>query len=378
MATEAGRSERVTTLELFFDLVFVFVVTQLTTVLRHRPGLDGLARVLVVLCLIWWMYGGYAWMTNAVPLQRVHHRLLLLAGMGGFFVAALAVPTAFDGSGLAFGLGYLVVVVVHAVLYARGSSGANARAILRIAPWNLLFAAAVVAGGALGGTAQWLLWASAGAWPWLRALIQRPQGFVIGASHFVERHGLVVIVALGESVVVIGAAASGLAIDIGLVVVALLGLALTAALWWTYFGDERDVESAFDALARDDQRHVAITAFGYAHFVLLLGIVAVAAALKEAIAHPADPLPTAFAVQLGAGTAAFVAADVAFRQLLGVGRGGPRALAVLVAPLTILLGTEVSAEAQIAALAVLLPATLVADARVRAQRRRGRGSPTAA
>src|SRR5882757_8665164 len=141
------RPERVSVLELFFDLVFVFTLTQLTAVVYHHPGLRSLAQATLMLGVIWWMYGGYAWMTNAVSADTLQRRLVLLGGMTAFFV--LAVPHAFSGSGLAFGLAYLVVVGVHASLFMRSSVASVVRAIVRLAPWNVTSAVLVVAGGAL-------------------------------------------------------------------------------------------------------------------------------------------------------------------------------------------------------------------------------------
>src|SRR2546421_12017871 len=158
METAATAVNRVTTLELFFDLVFVFTITQLTAVLYHAPMLRSLAQVVLMLGVIWWMYGGYAWMTNAVTAHTTIRRLLLLGGMGGYFVLALAIPHAFSSSGLAFGLAYLAVVGVHTTLFSRAASAGVVQAILRLAPFNLASALVVVIGGALGGTAQYALW----------------------------------------------------------------------------------------------------------------------------------------------------------------------------------------------------------------------------
>ncbi|HEX2292045.1 MAG TPA: low temperature requirement protein A, partial [Gaiellaceae bacterium] len=231
------RSVRVSTLELFFDLVFVFTITQLTGILVDGDGVGPIVRVVVMLLLIWWMYDGYAWLTNAISTDRLKFRLLLVGGMGGFLLIALAVPDAYDGGGLAFGLGFVVVVVLHAAMYVRGASVSEVRAILRIVPFNLLALGLVVVGGALGGDAQAVLWASAAALLWLTPRLTTVEGFVVSVSHFVERHGLVVIVALGESIVVIGAGAAGLPLDAGLAAAALLSLGLSAAFWWIYFSD---------------------------------------------------------------------------------------------------------------------------------------------
>src|SRR5204862_5829748 len=162
-----AQTDRVTPLELFFDLVFVFTITQLTSVLFDAPTLRGGAQVVLMLGVIWWMYGGYAWMTNAVSAHTLARRLLLLGGMGGYFVLALAIPHAFEGSGLAFGLAYLVVVGVHTTLFTRSSTAGVVQAILRLAPYNLGSALVILVGGALGGTAQYVLWSLAVAFEWL-------------------------------------------------------------------------------------------------------------------------------------------------------------------------------------------------------------------
>ena len=247
--TSPVEAPRVTTLELFFDLVFVFTLTQLTTVLFRAPNARGLLQVVLMLGVIWWMYGGYAWLTNAVSAHTLPRRLLLFAAMGAYFVLALAIPTAFEGTGLAFGLAYLLVVVIHIALFTRTAAVSAARAILMLAPYNLSGALVVLAGGAIGGTTQYVLWGATGvAFEWLTPLIRGTSGFLIEPAHFVERHGLVVIIAIGESVVAIGFGASQLTLDAQLVAVALVGLALSACLWWLYFGG--DDERAEHALLR--------------------------------------------------------------------------------------------------------------------------------
>src|SRR4051812_1660205 len=154
-----GREEaRVSTLELFFDLVFVFTITQLTSVLNHRPDGGGLVRVGLMLTVIWWMYGGYAWLTNVVAPDRALYQLLLLSGMAAFLVISLAVPEAFGDSGVWFGVAYVVIVLIHAGLFTRSQRGASGAAILTVAPLNLVAGLAIVAAGIAGGTARWVLW----------------------------------------------------------------------------------------------------------------------------------------------------------------------------------------------------------------------------
>ena len=346
---------RVTPLELFFDLVFVFTITQLTAVLYHAPTLRSLVQVVLMLGVIWWMYGGYAWMTNAVSANTTNRRLLLLGGMGGYFVLALAIPHAFGRSGLAFGIAYVVVVGVHTTLFTRSSTAGVVQAILRLAPFNLGSALVILVGGAVGGATQYVLWSLAVAFEWLTPVIRGNRGFEIGAAHFVERHGLVVIIAIGESVVAIGIGASHLAVDGPLVVVALLGLGLSACLWWLYFGtDTEPAEHALGAMPPVRRARAALNAFGYAHIPILLGIVTVAAAERGAFTHPSHELSWARAALLGGGVALYLAGDVLLRLELGIGSVSIRVAAAVLAVAALPLGATVSATAEIAALVIVL------------------------
>jgi low temperature requirement protein LtrA len=363
--------ERVSTLELFFDLVFVFTVTQLTAVLTHDLSWSALGQVMLMLGLIWWMYAGYAWLTNAVSTRGVARRAVLLGGMGGYLILALAVPGAFEGSGLAFGLAYALVVVVHATLYVRLASDRSSEAIRGIVPFNLASALLVVVGGALGGTAQAVLWTIAVAQEWVTPFLagrgESQQEFEIAPAHFVERHGLVIIVAIGESVVAIGIGAAGLAVNAELVLVAVLGLLLAAGLWWAYFGADDDVqaEEALTRASAPERPWMALFGFGCAHYFLLLGIVLVAVGLKKATGHPYDELTSAQALALGGGVALFLAADVWFRRVLRLGRSVHRAVAAVLALATVVLGTGIAAVAQLAALVVLLAAALAGEGSLR-------------
>jgi low temperature requirement protein LtrA len=331
--------ERVSTLELFFDLVFVFTVTQLTAVLTHELSWSSLGQVVLMLGLIWWMYDGYAWLTNAVSTRGAAQRAVLLGGMAGYLILALAIPGAFEGSGLSFGLAYAIVVVVHATLYVRLASDRSAAAIRGIVPFNLASAALVVVGGALGGAVQTVLWAVAVVLEWMTPRLagrgESQQGFEIAPAHFVERHGLVIIVAIGESVVAIGIGAAGVDVDVELVLVA--------------------------NAAAPERPWMALHGFGMAHFFLLLGIVLVAVGLKKATGHAYDELTYAQALTLGGGVALFLAADVAFRRVLRIGRSPHRAAAAVAALATIPLGAEVAAIAQIGVLAAVLAVALAGE-----------------
>ena len=358
---EPDRTARVSTLELFFDLVFVFTITQLTGVLVSGADVEAIAQVVTMLAVIWWMYDGYAWLTNAIATDHLRHRLLLIGGMGGFLVISLAIPESYSGTGLQFGLGYLAVVLLHASMYVRGTSAREVAAILRIVPFNLAAAALVLVGGAFGSGVQWALWGVAAALVWVSPRFTTVEGFVIAAEHFVERHGLVIIVALGESIVVLGAGTAELDLDANLVLVALLSLALSASLWWTYFSDENAVARAMTDAPQERRPQLALAAFGYWHYGLLLGVVAVAAGLKKAIGDPHDPLGDLIAVELGVGAALFIACDVGFRRTLGLRRSEIRLAAAAFMLATIPLGTELSGAAQVGALAAIAALALAVE-----------------
>ena len=362
--------QRVSTLELFFDLVFVFTVTQLTAVLSHDLSWKSLGQVMVMLALIWWMYAGYAWLTNSISTRGLRQRAILLGGMAGYLVLALAVPGAFHGSGLAFGVGYFIVTAVHASLFIWTASAQSSRAFLGIAPYNLFNAALVVVGGALGGTAQAVLWTAAAVLEWSTPWVgnrESQSSFEIAPGHFVERHGLVIIVAIGESVVAAGIGAAGLPVDAELMLAVVLALLLSAGLWWAYFGadDDEQAERALTDAPPRRQPWIALEGFGVAHYFLLLGVVLAAAGIKKAIGHAYDPVETAEALVLGGGVALFLAADVAFRRVLGLGRSLHRTVAALLALATIPLGSEVAAVAQLAALVVVLAAALAGEGTAR-------------
>ena len=356
--------QRVSTLELFFDLVFVFTITQLTAVLVHGGLGEGLVRGAVLLGLIFWMYDGYAWLTNAVAMDTLGRRMTLLAAMATWLVLALAIPHAYEGDGIAFGVAYLVVVLLHGGLFALTTVGGT-RGIPRVTATNALAAVVVIAGGAVEGDAQVIIWAITFVAIWASGLLAGTGRFEISAGHFVERHGLIVIVTIGESIVAVGIGASGLPFDAELVLVAILGVLLSACLWWTYFGGDDDrAERAMASASPERRGRLALVGFGYTHLPMLLGIVAVAAGLEEAIAHPFHALEVDTAAFLAGGAAMFLVADVAFRRTLAIGTSGPRAVTAAVLLLTIPLGTEASAFVQLVGVVTVFATGLAMETRL--------------
>jgi low temperature requirement protein LtrA len=372
-AEEAGR--RVSTLELFFDLVFVFTLTQLTVLLAADLSFATAARVALIFVVLFWMYGAYAYLTNQVPPDRPSRRLLLMLGMGAFLVCALAIPRAFDDGGVVFGLGFLAVVLVHSALYTRS----HGRDVIWYAVPNSLAALSITAAGLFDGLAADGLWLLAlvlqFVTPFLaehgprrrdgrEAAFLRTQLGALDPAHFVERHGLLLIVAFGESVIAIGIGIGDLPLTADLFGGAFLALALAIALWWTYFvRDEHGAETVFSATPPDRRWRLAMNAYYYAFLPMLLGIACLAAGVKKTLGHLTEQLHTGPALALAGGVALFLAGDVAFRAVLRLFPVSFRAAAVPVTLATALLGIRLSAVAELLALVGVLVAMLGAEAR---------------
>ena len=316
-----------TPLELFFDLVFVFALTQVTTVLSDNPTWSGLGHALLILGVLWWAWAAYAWLTNTVDPRVGAVWGAMLVAMAAMFVAALAVPDAFGSQGVLFGVAFLIVNVMHLTLYALSARGDPdlLAAILRVAPFALLGAALIVVAGFVGGGLKPTLWLAALAVGYLEPLFMGVRGWRVQPAHFVERHGLIVIIAIGESLIAIGVGERDSGISTGVIVAAILGFAVAASFWLAYFdffpiraqqllADRSGVERT--ALARD--------VYTYLHLPMVAGIVLFAFAMKKTLAHVGDELDTIPALGLCGGPALYLFAYVALRvrvsRTLGRGR----------------------------------------------------------
>lgn len=347
-------SERVSTLELFFDLVFVFTITQVSDLLLHAHGLLEFARPVLLLALIWWMYGGYAWLTNNVGTTRLLSRILVLAAMACFLVMALATPQAFERDGLAFGLAYLLVNTIHAALFTQAPNQ-SARAIWRIAPFNIGTALLVVLASVVSPTWSWLCWVAAVAILAVVPFFGRVGDFAVEPAHFVERHGLVVLIALGESIISIGVGAADEPVTLELVLAAVLALALNAALFWSYFAqDDQQAEHALRSASGGERARMALYAFGYAHLIMIAGIVVLATGIKQEIAqlHAVTPMTTS--ALLASGITLYLVGDVLFRRVIHISSSYPRLIMALASLATIPLGMWAGGLTQVGALLVLL------------------------
>lgn len=357
-------ADRVTPVEIFFDLVFVFTLTQLTGVLEEDLTLAGLGRVLLLFGILWWMFSGYVWLANHVPPRAPTLKLLLFVGMAGFLIAAVGIPHAFDATGVVFGVGYLVVICVHLLLFTQAGIG---RALGWLAAYNLAAALLVVAGGFAGGAARTSIWLAAllgqGVLPFLvprLSWVHVLSSYHLVPGHFVERFGLLVIIALGESVVAIGIGVDVYHLGAGTVIMLVLALALPAALWWTYFTDATASERALAAVGSERRIRLGLWIV-FAHIPLLLGVVIAAAGIHTAIAHPGDPATWPSALALAGGVAAFLAGVAGARHVLGVGPMWSRLLTAAAVLATVPMGTFLNAGAQLAAVIAVVVAMLVAE-----------------
>jgi low temperature requirement protein LtrA len=357
---------RVSSFELFFDLVFVFAFTQVTASVAHDPTWAGLGHGVLAFAMLWWAWGAYAWLTNTVPTDRadrVAPRLVILGAMGSMLVVALAVPGAFDDSGPAFGIAYAVVMVLHALLFAlasaTGDPEATRRAILRLAATNLPAAAVLIVAGFADGAPQTILWIATVAVTYAGPYVTGVGGFTVSPSHFVERHGLIVIIALGESIVAIGAGQVE-DVDVRVALTALIAIALIAGLWWNYFdGEASRTEQALHAADGVDRARLARDVYSYLHIPIVLGVVLIALGIKSTLGHGDEPLDDVVATALGGGVALYFAAltAIALRRRTRPDPAYPAAVVLALAAIP--LAREIDAVWALAALAAVSLAAAV-------------------
>jgi low temperature requirement protein LtrA len=362
-----GEDERVTPLELFFDLVFVLAITQCTALMAHDTTWHGLAKGLLVLGVLWWSWVGYAWLTSVVDPEEDTVRLTIFAAMAALLVAALCVPTAFGESAGLFAGAYGAVRAAHIVLFLLASRDDPAlrSSVLGLAASTAIGTGLLVAAAFADGVLQGALWALALTLDSGGPFFFGTEGWKLVPRHFAERHGLIVLIALGESIVAIGAGAD-VGVDLGVVTAAVIGTVVAAALWWLYFDvvalvAARRLENAAEGRERNE---VARDSFSYLHFPMIAGIVLVALGFKKTLAHVGDALDIVPATALLGGTAVYLLAHVAFRWR-NVHRFSTQRLVAAVACVALLpAAVALPALATLAALAVLL-SVLAAFERVR-------------
>jgi low temperature requirement protein LtrA len=337
------QDDRVKPLELFFDLVFVFGLTQVTTLLSAHPTWGGLVRGVAVLAAIWWAWAAYAWLTNTLNPEEGIVRIAMFVVMAAMLVVALAVPEAFDEHGVIFGVAYLIVRSMHLALYALAARGDPdlLGAVLRMVPSSTISGVLILGAGFTEGRERTALWLVALAIDYLGVIVGRGQGWRLSPGHFAERHGLIIIIAIGESIVALGVGAAGAPLSAGAIMTAVVGMTIATALWWTYFDwvaivVEQQLRRATGAA----QATLARDAYSYLHFVMVAGIVLFATSLKKTLAAYDEQLASVPAAALCGGLALYLLAHVLLRLRISgaitqvrflrrVGRGRPLALLAL-------------------------------------------------
>jgi low temperature requirement protein LtrA len=315
LSTPRRQDERVTPLELFFDLVFVLAITQCTALMYHHPTWEGLGQGLLVLGLLWWSWGAYAWLTSVLDPEDDAVRISMFAAMAGLLIASICIPQAYGDLAVEFAVAYGVVRAAHIALFGLASRDDPSlrRSVGTIAISTAIGVGLLLAGALAGGTGQAVLWVIALALDLGIPFFFGAAGWKLVPHHFAERHGLIIIIALGESVVAIGAGAHGL--DLGMATAAVLGVALAAAMWWTYFDVVAIVAARRLAEAEPgrEQNEMARDSYSYMHFLMVAGIVLAALGLKTTIGDVDEPLGTVPTFALLGGLAIYLLGHVAFR-----------------------------------------------------------------
>ena len=307
----------VTPLELFFDLVFVFAITQVTSFVSADANWTRLLEGVAVLAVLWFAWESYVWLANSAASDEGTVRVVILTAMAAMLIVSLAVPHAFGSDGLVFGVAYFVVRAAHIVAYVIVSRDdpQQSEVVKRLASTMLPAAGLLVVAGALDGAAQTLCWIAAVGVDYGGLMARGVEGWRVKPGHFAERHGLIVIIALGESIVSLGVGAGGLDLDAGIIVAALLGVAVAASLWWAYFDFVAIVaEGRLRAAEPDEQVRIARDSYNYLHLPMVAGIVLFALGVKKTLGHVGEDLHAVPAVALTCGLALYFVALSAFKR----------------------------------------------------------------
>jgi low temperature requirement protein LtrA len=354
-------------LELFVDLVFVLALTQCTALMADQPTWEGLTKGLLVLGVLWWAWVGYAWLTSVLDPEEWLVRFTMFAAMAALLIVALCVPEAFEDLGLLFACAYAFVRVAHITLFVivGRDDPAFLRSTIGLAIGTAVGFSLLIAASFADGLLQGALWALALALDVGEPYVFGSEGWRLEPGHFAERHALIVIIALGESIVAIGIGAEH-GIDAGVAVAAVLGVAISAALWWLYFDvvalvAERRLHHASPGRERNE---VARDSYSYLHFPMVAGIVLLALGLKKSLEHVGDPLHAEPAAALLGGVALYLIAHVAFRWR-NVHRFSAQRLLVAVVLVALLPFAVAIPALAVLALVLVLLAALIAYETVR-------------
>jgi low temperature requirement protein LtrA len=312
---EQGGAQSEGNLELFFDLVFTFAMSQVTQLMLHDLSPTGFGHGALALLAVWWAWVGYTWLINTFDTQGVRHQAVLIAAMAAMLVAAAALPMAFSTGALVFAIALLVVRLIHVAKFVAYSSDEDAdmrRSVLRIAPAFVAAPACIVAAAFVDTPARELLWVAAAVIDYGAPAVLGLGGFRVSPSYFVSRHGSIIIIALGEAIVELGRGAQDLH-RLEVISALVLGVAIMATFWWTYFGLAGGAEERLEQARGTERANLARDAYSYLHLPMVAGIMLFAVGAHVAVAHATAPLSFLPAAALAGGIALFYLADVAYR-----------------------------------------------------------------
>ena len=384
MGAALRQSDQVMPLELFFDLVFVLALTQCTTLMSDDPTWEGIGHGMLLLGLLWWSWVGYAWLTSVLDPEEGGVRIALFAAMAAFLIAAICLPGAFGGLATEFAVAYAIVRVAQIALFwiASEDDPGLRRSIVGLAVGTAVGVSLLMAGSFLDPGPRAAVWGVALVLDMVGPYFFGSQGWHLVPGHFAERHGLIIIIALGESIVAIGVGA-GAEMTWGIAAAATFGIAILAAFWWAYFDvvalvSARRLASVPEGKERNE---LARDSYSYMHFVLVAGIILVALGLKKTLGEVDDPLDTVPAFALLGGAALYLLGMVGFRfrhvKTVNWRRLGLAVILVALLPAA----TELPALATVAILAALLWILISVETRGygedRAQVRHGDAFPAA-
>lgn len=352
---EGSTESQASTLELFFDLVFVFGFIQVTHFLSNHLTWTGMVHGVALLAALWWAWVAYSWLTDAIPAKEVlSERLIILTAMTAMFVASLAVPDAFGDGGVVFGSAYFIVRVLNIGLYTLATDPETRQGLRRLAPGLLGGPALLLAAGFLDDPVKAVLWAIALAIDYGVPYMRGNEGFDIRAVHFVERYRLIIIIALGEIIIEMGFGAAELALRLRVIVSILFGMVFLVALWWLYFDSVAPAAECRLASAHGNERAMlALTSYSYIHFLLVAGIIFSAFGIQEmltTIGTSPKLIPT---VALYGGGALYLLGHTAFRQRDIGSFSVPKLLVALLAGALIPVVVRLSVFVTLASLAVV-------------------------
>jgi low temperature requirement protein LtrA len=345
-------------LELFFDLVFVFAFTQVTQFLADNVSWSGLARGLALLAVLWWAWVGYSWLGSAVDPEEGTARVAFFVAMAAMFVVALSTGDALGDAAFTFAIAYLIVRLVHVGVFAMVSwhDPTFRRAVLTLAPGFVVAPTLLIVAAFFDGSAQATLWILALVVDFGSPVLGGSAGWQITPSHFAERHGLIVIIGLGEAIVSVGVGESGIGVSADVVVVAVIAIAIAAAFWWTYFDvvaivAERKLHEARPGV---EQNRMARDSYSYLHYFLIAAVVLVALGAKKTAGYPDKELDIVVATALGGGAALYLV-TLSMLRWRNIGTPNWRRLiaAAVIASTAIPLGAAVNGTAALIAIVTI-------------------------